>query len=63
MERLTIILPAEKAGIIQKRHAEFDCILVGIAVTSNASAKVSLVGPEAKLKELMALVGEELNAK
>lgn len=60
MIRITVILPAEKAGIVQKRHADFDCTLQGIAVTSDMSAKVTLIGPEDKMKELFELIGEEL---
>lgn len=60
MIRITVILPAEKAGIIQNRHADFDCTLQGIAITSNMSAKVILDGPENKMRELFGLIGEEL---
>lgn len=60
MIRITIILPAEKAGIIQNRHADFDCTLQDVAVTSNLSAKVTLIGSKDKMKELFELIGEEL---
>ena len=63
MIHITIILPAEKAGIVQARHADFDCVIQEIGIASNKTARVSLVGPEDKMKELFELIGEELPSK
>lgn len=56
----TILLPADKASIIQQRHAEFECILSELAVASDNKAKVTVSGPDDKMAQLFELIGETI---
>lgn len=56
----TALLPAQKAGQIQKTVGDFNCTLQGIAVCANMMAKVKVVGDENDVKALFESVGEPI---
>ena len=56
----TALLPAEKAGQIQKTVGDFNCVLQGIAVCADMMAKVTVVGDEPDVKALFESVGEPI---
>ena len=56
----TALLPAQKAGQIQKTVGDFNCVLQGIAVAANMTAKVTVVGDEHDVKALFESVGEPI---
>ena len=56
----TALLPAQKAGQIQKTVGDFNCVLQGIAVAANMMAKVTVVGDEPDVKALFESVGEPI---
>ena len=56
----TALLPAEKAGQIQKTVGDFNCVLQGIAVAANMMAKVTVVGDGPDVKALFESVGEPI---
>ena len=56
----TAILPAEKAGQIQRTVGDFNCMLQGIAVCADMQAKVTVVGEEADVKALFESIGETI---
>ena len=56
----TAILPAEKAGQIQRTVGDFNCMLQGIAVCAGMQAKVTVVGEEADVKALFESIGETI---
>ena len=56
----TALLPAEKAGQIQKTVGDFNCVLQGIAVCADVTAKVIVVGDEPDVKALFESVGETI---
>lgn len=57
----TILLPVDKASIIQQRHAEFECTLSELAVASGNKAKVTVSGPNDKMAQLFELIGEHID--
>ena len=57
----TILLPVEKAAILQQRAEEFGCTLLNVAVSANSSARVSVSGPDDKMIELFELIGEHID--
>lgn len=57
----TILLPVEKAAILQQRAEEFGCTFLNVAVSSNNSARVSISGPDDKMVELFELIGEHID--
>lgn len=56
----TALLPAQKAGQIQKTVGDFNCVLQGIAVAENMMAKVTVVGNDDDVKALFESVGEPI---
>lgn len=56
----TILLPIDKASVIQQRHAEFECTLSELAVASGNKAKVTVSGPDNKMAQLFELTGESI---
>ena len=56
----TILLPIDKASVIQQRHAEFECTLSELAVASDNKAKVTVSGPDDKMAQLFELIGESI---
>ena len=56
----TALLPAEKAGQIQKTVGDFNCVLQGIAVAANMMAKVTVVGDANDVNALFESVGEPI---
>ena len=57
----TALLPAEKAGQIQKTVGDFDCTLQGIAVAANRMAKLTVVGDDENVKALFESIGESVD--
>lgn len=49
------LLPAEKAGQIQRTAGDFNCRLQGLAVAANKQAKVVVVGEERAESRLIEL--------
>ena len=58
MTIITILLPVEKAGQIQKTVDDFNCVLQEIAVAANFMAKVTVSGQDNDVKALFESVGE-----
>lgn len=56
-----ILLPVEKAAILQQRAEEFGCTLLNVAVSANRTARVSIKGPDDKMAELFELIGEHID--
>ena len=54
------LLPAEKAGQIQRTAGDFNCRLHGLAVAANKLARVVVAGEEEDLKALFESIGETL---
>lgn len=54
------LLPAEKAGQIQRTAGNFNCQLQGLAVAANKRAMVVMVGEEEDIKALFESIGETL---
>ena len=57
----TALLPAEKAGQIQKTVGDFDCTLQGIAVCADMMSKVTVVGDDENVKALFESIGESVD--
>lgn len=57
----TILLPVDKAAIIQQRHAEFECHLIELGLASQQRAKVTVLGPDEKMVQLFELIGETVH--
>lgn len=57
----TILLPIDKASIIQQRHAEFECTLSKFTIVSSNKAKVTVSGPNDKMAQLFELIGESIH--
>lgn len=56
----TILLPIDKASIIQQKHAEFECTLSELAIASDNKAKVTVSGPDDRMAQLFELIGEPI---
>ena len=54
------LLPAEKAGQIQRTAGDFNCRLQGLAVAANKQATVVVAGEEEDLTALFESIGETL---
>lgn len=54
----TILLPMEKAAIIQEKHDQFNCELREMGIVSNMSAKVTIAGQDNDVKHLFESIGE-----
>lgn len=54
------LLPAEKAGQIQRTVGNFNCHLWGLAVAANKQARVVVVGDEENVKALFESIDETL---
>lgn len=57
----TILLPLEKAAIIQQRAEEFGCVVLNVAVAASDTAKLSVDGPDDQMAELFGLIGERIH--
>ena len=58
----TILIPTDKAAIIQQLYAEFECQLSEVAIASGNKAKVTVSGPDEKMAQLFDLIGENVYA-
>lgn len=56
----TAILPAEKAGQVQRTVSDFNCTLQGLAVCANMQAKVTVIGEDEDVKALFESIGETI---
>lgn len=54
------LLPAEKAGQIQRTAGDFNCHLWGLAVAANKQARVVVAGKEEDVKALFESIDETL---
>lgn len=57
----TALLPAEKAGRIQKTIGDFNCELTGFAIAAENMVNVTVAGDDENVKALFESIGETIN--
>ena len=57
----TALLPAEKAGQIQKTIGDFNCELTGFAIAAENMVNVTVAGDDENVKALFESIGEIIN--